>query len=174
MTDIFMERQWPQPLTETDMQGMMSSLSCLGVHRVDWCGSLLSADGLDMFCHFRGPDAESLRIAMRGAGSPPGRIWPCSIQDAAGITAADLARANVVVGHTFDEAAGFGSRELLDDVDMGCFQIHRVRRLRSYLSADRRRMFSLYQAPDAESVRLAQHDAGLPPDRIWAVRRYAP
>ena len=42
------------------------------------------------------------------------------------------------------------------------FEIHRVRRVRTYLSLDRRRMFSLYQAPDAESVRVAQREANMP------------
>ena len=50
---------------------------------------------------------------------------------------------------------------------MGCFQIHRVRLLRSYLSADRLRMICLYHAPDAESVRVAQRQSGLPADRAW-------
>ena len=175
MTDIFMERQWPQPLVEADMQAMMQTIDCLDVHRLQWCGSLLSADGCEMFCHFRGADAESLRIVMRGMPLPPGRIWACSVQDAVPApSAAELAAANVLVGHQFDAPADHGARELVEDVDMGCFQIHRVRRLRSYLSYDRLRLFSLYQAPDAESVRVAQRQAGLPPDRVWAVRRYAP
>jgi hypothetical protein len=153
MNDVFMERLWPQPQTDADMQGMVESVGCMAIHRIEWCGSLLSADGREMFCHFRAPDAESLRIAL---------------------TPEDLARANVAVGHEFDEPADAHARELSESVDMGCFQIHRVRRVRSYLSSDRRRMFSLYEAPDAESVRLVQREAGLPPDRVWAVRRFAP
>lgn len=174
MNDIFVERHWDQPQTEAGMQELMAAAeSCLGIHRVRWCGSLLAADGRDLFCHFRGADAESVRIAMRQAGEPR-RIWACRVEDAADVVPADLDRANVVVVHDFDEPADFGARRLLDEVDMGCFRIHRVRLVRSYLSADRRRMACLYQAPDAESVRLAQREAGLPADRVWAVRRYAP
>jgi hypothetical protein len=175
MNDVFMERLWPQPQTEADMQGMVESVGCMAIHRIEWCGSLLSADGREMFCHFRAPDAESLRIAMRSLQLPPARIWACSVHDTTpALTPEDLARANVAVGHEFDEPADAHARELSESVDMGCFQIHRVRRVRSYLSSDRRRMFSLYEAPDAESVRLVQREAGLPPDRVWAVRRYAP
>ena len=43
--------------------------------------------------------------------------------------------------------------QVLDEVDMGCFQLHRVRLLRSYLSNDGLRMLCLYRAPDAESER---------------------
>lgn len=175
MNDVFVERHLDQPLTEADMQALMAATDgCMGIHRVSWCGSLLAADRRDLFCHFRGPDAESVRIAMRQAGAPPGRIWACRVEDAADFGPGDLDRANVVVVHAFDEPADFGARRLLDEVDMGCFRIHRVRLVRSYLSADRRRMACLYQAPDAESVRLAQREAGLPADRAWAVRRYAP
>jgi len=35
-------------------------------------------------------------------------------------------------------------------------------------------MIGLYQAPDTESIRVAQRHAGLPVDRVVPVRRYAP
>lgn len=175
MVDTFIERQWPQPLTEADMQRLLASTeSCLRIHRVKWCGSVLSADQRELFCHFQGPDVESVRIAARQAGGPPARVWACTIQDAPRITEADLARTNVIVGHSFETPAEFGERELMDEVDMGCFKLHRVRLLRSHLSLDRLRMFSLYEAPDAESVRIAQRMAGLPPDRVWGGTRFAP
>lgn len=174
-TDIFMERLWPQPQTDDDMGLMREAMSCMDIHRIEWRGSLLSADGREMFCHFRGPDAESLRIVMRSKPLPPGRIWSCTVQDTKpDLSPGDLARANVIVGHEFDTPADYDARELREEVNMGCFQLHRVRRVRSYLSTDRLRMFSLYEAPDAESVRAVQRTAGLPPDRVWSVRRFSP
>lgn len=175
MNDILVERHWPQPLTEADMASMMvQGADCLSIHRVSWCASLLSTDGSELLCHFRSPDAESVRIAMRQMGSPPATLWTCQTQDAPGIGSGDLARINVAVSHSFDAPAEFGARQMLEDIDLGCFRLHRVRLVRSHLSMDRLRMLCLYQAPDAESVRLVQRRAGLPPDRIWAVRRYAP
>jgi hypothetical protein len=175
MIDTFVERRWPQSLTEADMQGLLAlTENCLRIHRVKWCGSVLSSDQRELFCHFQGPDAESVRIASRQAGGPPAHVWPCLVEDAPGITDGDLVRTNVIVGHSFEAQSGFGERELNEVVDMGCFKLHRVRRLRSYLSLDRLRMFSLYEAPDAESVRIAQRQAGLPPDRVWAGTRLAP
>ena len=157
------------------MQRLMASTAdCQRIHRVIWRGSVLSSDQRELFCHFQGPDAESVRLASRQAGGPPARVWPCLVQDAVGVTEADLMRANVIVGHGFETPAEFGERELMVEVDMGCFKLHRVRLLRSYLSLDRLRMFSLYEAPDAESVRIAQRQAGLPPDRVWAGTRFAP
>jgi hypothetical protein len=45
-----------------------------------------------------------------------------------------------------------------------------VRFLRSYFSRDRRRMICLYEAPDAEAVRLAQEKAGVPFETAWTSR----
>jgi uncharacterized protein DUF4242 len=175
MTDVFVERHWSRPLTEADMQAMMVAADgCLGIHRLTWCGSLLSTDGRDMFCHFRGPDAESVRIAMKLAGGSPGIVWACRVQDAPGIDEADLARVNVVARHRFDAPAEFFAPALREDVGPGGIQLHGARQVRSYLSVDRLRMICLYQAPDVESVRTAQHHAHLPADDLWAVRRYAP
>jgi hypothetical protein len=175
VNDVFVERHWPEALSLDAVLAMaIAGETCMRVHRISWHGSLLSSDGRELLCHFRAPDAESVRIALRQSGSPPGNVWPCSAQDAPGVQGGDLAATNVVVVHGFDTPADFGARQVLEDVDMGCFQLHRVRLLRSYLSNDRLRMVCLYQAPDAESVRIAQRRAGLPADRAWAVQRLAP
>jgi len=175
MTDVFIERQLPEALTTEGMAAIAASFGqCLAIHRVTWRGSLLSADGRELFCHFVAPDAESVRLAMRQAGAPPGRAWACRVQDAPGTADADLADTTAIVLHAFPEPASFGARELQERVDTGCFHAHRVRLLRSYLSVDGQRLVALYRAPDAESVRIAQRGAGLPPDRVVAVRRFAP
>ena len=175
MTDVLVQRRLSQPVTETDMRDIAAILgSCVGIHRVTWCASLLATDGSEMFCHFQAADAESVRIAMRQSGAPPGDAWACRVQDAPGLRDDELAAVKAVVAHAFAEPAVFGARELQGAIDAGCFQRHGVRLLRSYLSADGLRMIGLYQAPDAESIRVAQREAGLSVDRVVPVRRYAP
>jgi hypothetical protein len=175
MNDILVERHWPQPLNEASMWAMLAVADgCLGIHRLVWCSSLLSADGLDLLCHFRGPDAESVRIVMRQMGSPPGRIWSCRIQDAPGVGPGDLAAVNVVVEHRFDAPRRFGAPQMRQVPDLGRLQPDRVRLVRSHLSLDGLRVDDLYQAADAESVRLALQQAGLAPAHMRAVRRFAP
>lgn len=49
-----------------------------------------------------------------------------------------------------------------------CYESHNVRWLRSFLSADCRRMVCEYQAADAEAVRSANRTAGAPFERVWA------
>jgi hypothetical protein len=173
MTDILVERHWDQPLTDASMQTMLESAGeCLGIHRVDWHGSRLSADGHELFCHFSAADAESVRIALNQAGSPRGQVWAGTVHDAPGITDDDLARANVLVGRRFGEPVALEEIQAAEHAGASCLLTHRVQRVRTYLSSDRQRMISLYEAPDAESVRLALHDASTPVERVWAFRQF--
>jgi hypothetical protein len=64
--------------------------------------------------------------------------------------------------------------QALEDAGQGCLDLHRVRFVRTYFSRDRKRMICLYEAPDAESVRIAQREAQMPVDRVWSFRRLAP
>ena len=52
----------------------------------------------------------------------------------------------------------------------GCLVAHRVRHLRTSVSADGVRMICEFLAPDAESVRLANDRLGLPYERVWTAR----
>jgi len=49
----------------------------------------------------------------------------------------------------------------------GCMQMHRVTLLQSHISDDGRRMLCVFEAPDAESVRIANVQTGLPFSRVW-------
>jgi len=174
MTDILVERHWDQALSDADMLTMLGSAAdCLGIHRVDWHGSRLSADGHELFCHFSAADAESVRIALNQAGSPRGQVWAGTVHDAPGITDDELARANVLVSRRFEEPVAFEEMQAAEQAGASCLLTHRVHRVRTYLSADCRRMIGLYQAPDAESVRLALQAASIPVERVWAFRLFS-
>ena len=173
MSDILVERHWDEALTDADMLTMLGSAAdCLGIHRVDWHASRLSADGHELFCHFSAADAESVRIALNKAGSPRGQVWAGTVHDAPGFTDDELAKANVLVSRTFEEPVALEEIQAAEQAGASCLLTHRVHRVRTYLSADRRRMISLYQAPDAESVRLALQAASIPVERVWAFRQF--
>jgi hypothetical protein len=175
MTHVFVERQWDEPRTDADLELMMDNAAgCLARHRCDWNGSLLSADRRDLLCHFSGPDTESVRIALRQAGSPYIAAWAGTVHDAPGTTDAGMERANVVVARRFDEPVDLEAIQALEDAGKGCLDTHRVRFVRSFFSRDRKRMICLYAAPDAESVRIAQREAHMPVERIWSFQRLTP
>lgn len=176
MIDVFLERRFDdEPMTEAIAleQGAFAG-SCLNLHRVAWLESFLARDGRRMICRFRGPDAESTRVALRQAGAEIGALWPGSAYSA-DQPAADIdASTTVVVTRAFDEPASLDAVQAREDAAAHCLETHRVRYLQTFFSNDRRRMVCVYQAPDAESVRLAQHQAGMPVDEIWSCRTVVP
>lgn len=175
MSDVIVERHWDPPLTAADMQRMAElAEDCYGIHRVEWCSSLLSTDGAEMFCHFRAPDAESVRIALRQAGSPIADVWSCTVRDAPQATGGDLAAVNVVATHRFDSPPDATVLEALEQSAVGLHDGRRECLLRTYVSNDRRRMLCLYHAPNPGSVLRGQRAAGLLPEAVWEVRRFAP
>lgn len=175
MSEILVERHWEKPLTDDDMLALFAAAgNCLAAHRCEWRGSLLSRDRHELFCHFSAPDAESVRIALREAGSPRGSTWPGTIHDAPGFTEESLAQANVLVTRRFEQPVGLADIQAIEDAGAGCLENHRVRFVRTYFSTDRKRMMCLYRAPDAESVRIAQREAGMPVERVLAFRQFRP
>jgi hypothetical protein len=175
MTDVIVERAWPVPLSPSDLGAMFRTASgCLDAHRVGWRGTLLSADGRNLVCQFDAPDLESVRVVMRQTGSPPGAVWGATLHDAPGVGAEAHARANVLVTRRFDQPVSLEDIQALEDAGAGCLQRHRVGFVRTLFAIDRRRMICLYEAPDAESVRIAQREVGMPVEHVRAFQGLFP
>ena len=73
----------------------------------------------------------------------------------------------VVVERKFEQPVQFEDIQALEGAGSWCLNAHRVRFLKALFSRDRRRMLGLYEAPDAEAVRLAEGEARVPFDRAW-------
>jgi hypothetical protein len=169
VSEIILERTFDEPTTPREvLDGLEVSGGCFDLHRVDWNASYLGLDGLRMVCHFSAPDMESTRIALRQLGQDTSRMWNASLHDSPGAEAAEIAAANVIVERSFDDAVELQAVQDIEDAGIRCLEMRNVRFLRTYFSADRRRMLCLYSAPDAESVRQAQREAGVPFDAAWA------
>ena len=80
----------------------------------------------------------------------------------------------VIVERVFDEPVEFGDIQAIEDRGAWCLEMHQVRFLKTYFSRDRRRMICLYEAPDAESVRIAQSKAEMPVERVWTTTIHEP
>jgi hypothetical protein len=74
----------------------------------------------------------------------------------------------VMVERSFSESVDVEALQAQEDAGLWCLEAHGVRFLRTYVSSDRTRLLCLYEAPDAESVRIAQRTIGMPFDRIWS------
>jgi len=67
--------------------------------------------------------------------------------------------------------------ELLNELSANlnpCLEVRGIRRLRTFLSSDRRRGFCEFVAPDAESVREAYRSARVKYERVWTADLYGP
>ncbi|HEY0463366.1 MAG TPA: nickel-binding protein [Polyangiaceae bacterium] len=175
MTEVLVERHAEQPLSELSMFRMSEAGSgCMDLHRVHWNRSLLSADGRELICHFSAADLESVRLVLKAQGSLRAEVWACSWRDAPGLSAHELAQANVFASWRFNAPIAPEELESIDASAAVCLRNHRVRFLRTFLASDRRRVICLCLAADAESVRLALRDAKPPVERVWAFRHFQP
>ena len=169
MTPVLLERQFDPAMSPDDFRAMaLESAGCLSLYRVNWVKSLLAADGNRLLCHFEAPDAESVRMVARDVRAQNKVAWTGTVHD----TGRDGA-ANVVVERRFDEAVTVASLQAIEDAGAWCMELHQVTFLRTFFSTDCKRMLCLYQAPDAESVRLAQRQAKMPVERVWSCREFS-
>jgi len=53
-----------------------------------------------------------------------------------------------------------------------CLQQHQIKLMRTYVSDDRSRGLCVFEAPDAESVRIAHRTANVDFDRVWMGRAF--
>lgn len=175
MTEVILERQFDPALTPEGVMNLaIDASSCFGIHRIEWRVSHLALDGHKMICHFTAPDMESMRIAMRQSRIDDRKAWRGNVHDAPGVDEKDVRSANVLVERSFEEPVDFQQIQNIEEAGIACLESRDVRFLRSYFSQDQKRMICLYEAPDAESVRQAQREAGVPFNDAWAYRAISP
>jgi len=175
MADIFLERNFEPPLAPSDVTARAAKfVDCFDIHRVDWVVSMLATDGSRMVCWFRAPDAESARLAMRDSGGATGALWPGTVHDRPGLEAGQAHGANVLVERSFDEATALQTIQDIEEAGIHCLEARNVEFVRTLYAQDRQRMICLYEAPDAEAVRQAQREAGVPFADAWSFIRVGP
>jgi len=175
MTDLFLERRFEPPLSPSGVMEMaFEAGNCFNMHRVEWQCSFLSGNGQRMVCWFRSPDMESARIAMRQSEIDMRVLWRGSVHDKPGLTQQELAVTNVLVERRFDEPVTLLEIQAIEDAGIWCLETRNVSFVRTFFSVDQKRMICLYRAPDAESVRQAQRQAGVPFDEAWAFQLISP
>jgi len=168
MENVVMERRFDPPIDDQTFRIMAAGLGdCHTLYRVDWRESLMSEDGRRLTCCFTAPDAESIRQMSRDDAAQRKSVWTGSVHDTE-----RPGLANVVVERNFPEPVTVESLQAAEDAAAWCLKLHKVTFLRTYFSANRTRMLCLYQAPDAESVRLSQQQANMPFERVWACHHY--
>lgn len=168
--NLFLERTFDEPLTSEDVLAGGRELAwCFDLHRVRWHGSFLSRDGRAMVCRFSSPDMESARLAMREPGMDLSRLWAGTVHQGP-----SSAAPNVVVERSFAAPVRFEDIAALERAKRWCLETHAVGYAYSFFSLDRKRMLCFYEAPDVESVRVAQREAEMPVAGVWPGTPIAP
>ncbi len=80
---------------------------------------------------------------------------------------------HLIVEQTFEPPLTDEEHARLGQALDKCLEAYDARWMRSYLSADRRRMVCEFQAADAEAVRTSYRSAGVRFDRVWTAELYA-
>lgn len=170
MVHVFVERDFDSPLTQQDVEVMgKTGADCMGIYNINWHQSFLADDGHKLLCHFEAPDTEAIRMVLRQSGSDAKAVWSGTVHDAPVDDSI-----NVVVERLFDQPVTVGELQTIEDAGAWCLEMHRVTFIRTFFSCDNKRMICLYKAPDAESVRLAQRQAKMPVDKVWACSEVSP
>jgi hypothetical protein len=88
LVDVFVQRQFSAADgSRPDSTRLDPCLDLHGIHRER---SYLARDGRRTLCHFRAPDAESLRIALRVAGVDYDALWTGAVSNIPGATRLEL------------------------------------------------------------------------------------
>ncbi|MBD2306744.1 DUF4242 domain-containing protein [Chroococcidiopsis sp. FACHB-1243] len=153
----------PESPTDTDLR----VLACLAERNVTWRYSLLSRDRLRAICTFDAPDVESVRESYRKGGGIFSRIWAGELIQPQDIQPRRNSSMLKVIETTYppfeqEEWNEISSRTL------SCYAHRGIEWVRSYLSLDRTRVICELNAPDTQSIREAQHRAGVSFDRVWS------
>jgi hypothetical protein len=82
--------------------------------------------------------------------------------------------ANIVVERNFPEPADIAALKSAARDETGCLARHNVRYLYGYIAPDRRRMICVFEAADAESVRISNRQSGMPFECAYAATVHEP
>lgn len=166
---VLVERRFDSPVRYEDIVALeIAGYSCHQTRNVRFRKSFFSRDRRRMLCLFEAPDAESVRDAESQARVPFNRAWNCTnLQGSSNENASSTDAEYVVVERFFPEAVTpeFVSNALRQSG--WCLDLHGAEYVESFLGSDGRRMVCLFRAPDAEAVRRANQQGGVPYTEVW-------
>ncbi len=174
MEHIVVERDMAKPMTvEIAAQLYDQGNLCLELYRVNVLRSYIAIDGSRMTCLYQAPDAEAVRHANRRNEHAYREVWKSSLHGPGHCPPA-AGKERVIVERQFDVPVVFDELQAQEDAAGWCLDLHKVSFVETLMSADRKRLLCLYDAPDAESVRTANRQTELPFKRVWTATIFAP
>lgn len=153
----------PLPLIKQDIE---NNQGCFDSWKMQWQYSFRDSRGHTV-CFFNAPDADSVRMGIHQGG------WngPAIVKTVERMQGANSLSPTVAVERHFDEPVTFEEMQAREEPQKWCLMQYQVKHIESYLSLDKKTLICFYHAPDAESVRSAQRQTGLPFDKVWACEK---
>jgi hypothetical protein len=176
MEIVVVERAFEVPAVLSELQAAEDAVAwCLQQYRVSFVHSYVSLDKRSAICIYRAPDAESVVSTQRTAGLPVLRAWSADvITNEQRQFGARPNMATVLVERDFDRPLTRQDIQASFEQGKSCFNIHRAEWLQSYHSRSGTRLLCVYEAPDAESLRIAARDLGDGSPRIYSATVHTP
>jgi hypothetical protein len=167
MASVFVERSGEATTHKCGAPDAETAV-CLDLHRVHWQESFIAAESQRQICHFRAPDAESVRMAFRQAGVIVDTIWTGTVHDGS-----EPATANIVVERQFQPPLPGDAKNALDVVQSEWLKPHGFKLARAIVSFDRARIICVCEAPDGDSLPFDQGREQPAAGSVWSCRRVA-
>jgi hypothetical protein len=166
---VVLERVFDVPQIFDDLQAREDAIAdCFADHLVVGRCSYMALDGRSAICLYDAPDAETVRTTQRRAGLPVQHAWSATLIGAHEPPAAGSIV--IVVQREFAEPISLSYLETTLRERGHCLDIHRVALRTTHLARDGCRAVCVFDAPDAESVRKANHQMEIPVQRAWPAR----
>jgi hypothetical protein len=146
-------------IPQTDLSG------CCEMLKVRWLESFVAEGGRRLTCHFRAPDAESVRIALRRADIAFEAVWSATICEVAGRNPADASAACDFSPQLADDTA-----RVLATAREEWLLPYGLELTRAIVSSDRSRIIGVCDTPEGAPVSPLP-DGKTQSDRVWRCRR---
>jgi hypothetical protein len=163
MADVFVEWSGGAP-GESCGIATLEKLGCAEMHKVHWQESFIAEEGRRLICHFRAPDAESVRMALRLAHIDADSIWTGRIYEGPAPAAT-----NVVVERLFAVPPA-DAEAALELMETEWLIPHRLKLARAIVSCNRQRVICVCEAPQDLGGMFPPRDRA---GHAWACRRVA-
>ena len=163
LVDVFVQRSFSTAnVSELERPDGPRVESCLSLHGILRERSYLARDGSRILCHFRSPDAESLRLALRGCGVMYDALWTGIVTNTPGAANSVLAVERVFetpISKEQERDCRASTARRLHDLG--------VEPARVWLSRCRRRLLWLCRARTPDAIAAAETELAGHGFEVW-------
>ena len=161
--DVFLQRRYPAAEPQEGERPDSACLQpCLDLHGIQRERSYVARDGQRILCHFRAPDAESLRLALRVAGIDYDALWTGAVSHLPGATELVL-----VVERHFESPLSSEQERICRATTARRLLDLGAEPARVLISRCRRRLLWLCRAATAEVVRAVETELAAEGFEVW-------